>query len=183
MPQEEKIRGAVGAVEITKIDGSVYFRSIPKVFKGTPLEWTPSFQDGNRYNQKNLFAALYFAGSVFLAEKEVEARLRPEYQESRLTLGFRVQIDKAIDLTAPNNLALLEKAGVYRDDLIKPAGADESGYKMTRLIGKFAYELGIKALIVPTSKPKPQDMQDEVWHNLVIFPVPLMAPFLIPVYE
>jgi len=114
MPEEKAIRGAIGALKGQAILGDTYYRSIPERFKTTPLEWAPSFQDGNRYNPKGEFAALYLAGTERLAEKEVEGRLKPQYQEPRAMLSFRISLKNVLDLTSEDSVSGLGNLALNR---------------------------------------------------------------------
>jgi len=47
---------------------------------------------------------------------------------------------------------------------------------LTHILGRAAYAAGMEGLIVPTLKPN--DAEEDRWHNLAIFPVKLLAAFI-----
>ena len=168
---------AIAELKRIDIHAEIYWRSIPSVFRKTPLEWVPSFLDGNRYNPKEKFAALYFAGCEKLAEKETEAKAKPSYLEPREYLKFRININGVMDLTLRENLEVLEKKHkIRREDLIQPAGPAYSGYTTTQLIGSCVFENDIPGFKVLSSKENPD--QAERWHNLVLFPSKIISKFI-----
>ena len=114
-----------------------------------------------------------------LAEKEAEAKAKGKFLEPRVSLPFRMKIMEVIDLADDDNLADLKRTlNIAKYELTQAAGPTETGYKTTHLLGRAAYELNIPGLRVLSSKGN--ELKTARWHNLVLFPVKLLVPFIAP---
>ena len=105
-----------------------------------------SLKCGGRYNPAKKFGALYLGESENVCKTEKYVRAKPDLLDSQILGEIRVSLKKVLDLTNINNL---KKLGIKKEDLMyKKSGG---GWNLTCQIARLAYQMGIEAILAPSS--------------------------------
>jgi len=146
--------------ELSKIKlvslSKVFFRLVALKHAEEILSSQGSLKYGGRYNPAKKFGALYLGESENVCKAEKSIMVKPDSSDSQVLGKIRVSLKKVLDLTNINNL---KKLGLKKEDLIYKKS--EGGWNLTCQIAHLAYQMGIEAILAPSSTGK--------GNNLIVF--------------
>jgi len=140
--------------EISKIKlvslSKIFFRLVPLKYTNEILNPQGNNESGGRYNPPGEFTVLYLGESENVCKAEINARTNPDLLPSRKILGkIEISLEKVLDLTDDANLKIL---GLKKKDLMYKKS--ENGWNLTQQIARLAYQIEVKAILVPSSTRK-----------------------------
>lgn len=145
--------------EISKIKlvslSKIFFRLVLLIHTNKILNPQGNYECGGRYNPPKEFAALYLGESENVCKAERIGKT-PDLFASRIIGKIEVSFGKVLDLTDDTNL---EKLGLKKKDLMYKE--KEGGWNLTQQIARLAYQMGVEAILFPSSTGK--------GNNLVVF--------------
>ena len=131
----------------------VFFRLLALKHAEEILSPQGSLKCGGRYNPAKKFGALYLGESENVCKAEKYVRAKPDFLDSQVLGEIRVSLKKVLDLTNINNL---KKLGIKKEDLMYKK--NEGGWNLTCQIARLAYQIGIEAILVPSSTGKGKNL-------------------------
>lgn len=143
--------------ELSKIKlvslSKAFFRLVAVKHADEILSPQGSLKCGGRYNPAKDFGALYLGESENVCKVEKYARTNPDLLGSQVLGEIRVSLKKVLDLTNINNL---KKLGIKKEDLMYKK--NEGGWNLTCQIARLAYQMGVEAILVPSSTGKGKNL-------------------------
>lgn len=146
--------------ELSKIKlislSKIFFRLVALKHAEEILSPQGSLKYGGRYNPARKFGVLYLGESENVCKAETYKKAGPDPLDSQVLGKIRVSLKKVLDLT---NIDNLKKLGLKKEDLIYKKG--EGGWNLTCRIARLAQQMGIEAILAPSSTGK--------GNNLIVF--------------
>jgi len=139
--------------EISKIKlvslSKIFFRLVPLKYTNEILNPQGNNESGGRYNPPGEFTVLYLGESENVCKAESSARTNPDFLTSQILGKIEISFEKVLDLTDDANLKIL---GLKKKDLMYKKS--ENGWNLTQQIARLAYQTEVKAILVPSSTRK-----------------------------